>query len=145
MACMCPNAIFKQVFSLTSSQYAEVEAVFNRANHLARDTEVSSPSVHSEVFRDVYEVLHGSDAFDYAVIDEALWSRQRSILLQTLSMSTVWFDVTNGRVFAAHHDDGLVQPAFPLVGDVSFTFHIHFAHFFYQSHHISHPEGILVY
>lgn len=47
---------------------------------------------------------------DFIVIDVIMKSYVQSYLYSMLMYSTIWFDLSNSRVYASHHDDGLVFP-----------------------------------
>ena len=49
---------------------------------------------------------------DYAVVDVILRPAILSLLSEAALASTIWYDVTNGNAFVAHHDDGLVHDAY---------------------------------
>ena len=68
----------------------------------------------------IRNVMPGIDAADFFVIDDVLEQEALSRMTHVLLTSTFWFDVTNGAVFVAHFDDGLVHSAFYHYGQVSF-------------------------
>ena len=58
---------------------------------------------------------------DFAVIDDVVDESPLSEIANQLLLSTIFFDVTNGQVFGAFHDDGLVFPDLLYLSRVSMS------------------------
>lgn len=59
------------------------------------------------------EIRRGSmqmEENDFVVIDVIAKPSNLRKIAQDLRMSTIWFDMTNGQVFASHPNDGLFLP-----------------------------------
>ena len=91
--------------------------LYNRALHIAKDP-VSSASKQVQIlYPEAKANIKASDmalgpATDYLVLDMTLNINTLRMMGKLLLTSTIWFDVMNGQMFAAHHDDGLVHGVF---------------------------------
>ena len=114
-----------QELSRTHRRWAEVVSIsdpstaLNRVLHLEREqissaSEASSASAseyskYSKLFfSGAIEYLKTStwEVSDFVVMDTVLQQWAMETMRRVLLLSTIWFDITNGRCFAAHHDDG---------------------------------------
>ncbi len=114
---------------MSQSQYEIVHKYINRAVHVPSDSSSVSVNVHKEAFANVYDYLLAHiDELDYIVTDSVIDDKSRHKISDLLLLSTVWFDVTNGRAFVAHSDDGLSSPIFNDLGLVNnkMTFNVLF-------------------
>jgi len=73
---------------------------------------------HTRALQQLPKAMQELAQNDFAVLDIVIESRAARELTQSMLMSTIWFDVTNGVVFAAHPDDGLYFPEFQKIGVV---------------------------
>jgi hypothetical protein len=81
------------------------------------------PAVTNLTFPEALQQVHLAvdallDTNDFAVVDVVLQKAAISHLAGLLLSSTVWFDVTNGKAFASHWDDGLIFPEFRQLAQV---------------------------
>ena len=112
--CSCVFLVFLQrVVRLNSNSALKGKAEYlNRVVHLEQDAGLSADSlVHAGAIQYLHSIRSELQAHDFIVVDVILKDLAMRQLTRLLLSSTVWFDVTNGASFAAHHDDGLVFPS----------------------------------
>lgn len=66
-------------------------------------------------------VLKNSKNADFVVFDSVLREKAIDYFLRLFQGSTIWFDLTNGEVFASHSDDGLSFPSVTAFVQVNFS------------------------
>ena len=89
----------------------------NRVHHLARDYRTTA-LMPKGAFQKLASISTEIRSHDYVVLDLVLESEVEDVMTEILLSSTVWFDASNGQVFLAHHDDGLVHDIFYDLGQV---------------------------
>lgn len=84
----------------------------NRLVHLAPSGVIDSSTslVHAGAMQYLRSLRGELHTHDFLVVDVILQQAALRSISRTLLTSSVWFDVTNGAAFAAHHDEGLVFP-----------------------------------
>lgn len=100
-----------QLIQLNHKDYATIGGSLNRAVRVAPDSVIPTliPDVALQQLDTVAEQLA---EHDFIVFDDILTEAALQLLSDMLLQSTIWFDLTNGMAFVAHHDDGLPQSAF---------------------------------
>lgn len=85
----------------------------NRLVHLPQESSAfdTTSLVHSGAMQYLKSLRKELLTHDFLVVDVILQEAALRSISRLLLSSTVWFDVTNGAAFAAHHDEGLVFPA----------------------------------
>lgn len=64
-------------------------------------------------------MMEGIESMDFLVVDGVLLSNVLSPLVDTLLLSTFWFDISTGNTFISHSDNGLIQKSFHQIGKVN--------------------------
>lgn len=95
-----------------NSELKSKTALLNRVVHLQRDEGVAADAlVHAGAIQYLHSIRNELQSHDFVVVDVILKDAALRELSRLLLSSTVWFDVTNGAAFAAHHNDGLAFPS----------------------------------
>jgi len=84
----------------------------NKVIHLAKEPTDIPTFTNAGAMQQLSLVSKELLSSDYIVMDVVLEHRAAKVLSEMLLSSTVWFDVTNGRSFVSHANDGLVHDAF---------------------------------
>lgn len=81
----------------------------NRAIHLEHDAsfDPTKDLMTWKVIKQLELALKNSKNADFVVFDYLLREKALAHLTSLLQKSTIWYDLTNGEVFASHSDDGL--------------------------------------
>ncbi len=98
-------------FKLTADEYSISNGFLNRIIHAKNDISTTSfiPDGAVEQLKLISEDIN---TIDFIVLDEILHEDALRVLNTILLQSTIWFDITNGVVFASHHNDGLFHNSF---------------------------------
>ena len=95
------------LFELSDKQLHEFRGVINYASFLADDHSTKDKFSYPEALKHLQKAYLELNRNDFAVIDILLDTKLVSEMSHILLTSTIWFDSTNGKAFAAHADDGL--------------------------------------
>ena len=97
--------------------------LLNRLVHLQEDPGLGAEAlVHAGAIQYLHSIRNELLAHDFVVVDVILKEAALLELSRLLLSSTVWFDVTNGAAFAAHHNDGLAFPSVHTLVQVGYSF-----------------------
>lgn len=114
----------------------------NRLVHLEPDSGLAAEAlVHAGAIQYLHSIRNELQTHDFVVVDVILKDAALRELSRLLLASTVWFDVTNGAAFAAHHDDGLAFPSLHTLVQVN-TMHLYFFLSFCGTHSPSFNRGV---
>ncbi len=106
----------KNPFKLTDDEYSVCNGFVNRIIQVKDSTFHTNfiPDGAIEQLKLISEVIN---TIDFIVLDEILHEDALKICNSILLQSTIWFDTTNGVVFASHHNDGLFHNSFKSFSD----------------------------
>lgn len=106
-----------QPLSLITEAYERTDGVLNRAWHVGVEKMIEI-FVHEGPRSFLSDPTTSFEVNDYAVLDNFLDHSTVHSLSQLLLQSSVWFDSTNGQMFATHPDDGLPFTSFQHLAEV---------------------------
>lgn len=136
--------MFSRILSYTTQRVVRLNSnsalksktdYLNRLVHLPQEGGAidTSSLVHAGAMQYLKSLRKELLTHDFLVVDVILQEAALRSISRLLLSSTVWFDVTNGAAFAAHHDEGLVFPAVHSLVQVKskkFPQQIYFSHEF---------------
>ena len=96
-----------ELLDLSDSQLRDFRGTINHASFLADERITKEKFSYPEALKSLQQAYLEINRNDFAVVDILLDTKIIREMSTILLTSTIWFDSTNGKVFAAHPDDGL--------------------------------------
>ena len=103
-------------FKLTDDEYSVCNGFVNRIIHI-NDSNFHTNFIPDGAMQQLKLISEVINTIDFIVLDEILQEDALIFLNSILLQSTIWFDTTNGVVFASHHNDGLFHNSFKTFSD----------------------------